>query len=65
MKGIIIENISNLYQVKSFENDNIYESNARGKFKKEEITPVVGDRVEISIIDEKEKKAVRRSKLWQ
>ena len=58
MKGIIIENISNLYQVKSFENDNIYESNARGKFKKEEITPVVGDRVEISIIDEKEKKAV-------
>ena len=58
MKGIIIENISNLYQVKSFENYNIYESNARGKFKKEEITPVVGDRVEISIIDEKEKKAV-------
>ena len=58
MKGIIIENISNLYQVKSFENDNIYESNARGKLKKEEITPVVGDRVEISIIDEKEKKAV-------
>lgn len=58
MKGIIIENISNLYQVKSFENDNIYESIARGKFKKEEITPVVGDRVEISIIDEKEKKAV-------
>ncbi len=58
MKGIIIENISNLYQVKSFENDNIYESIARGKFKKEEITPVVGDRVEISIIDEKDKKAV-------
>ena len=58
MKGIIIENISNLYQVKSFENDNIYESIARGKLKKEEITPVVGDRVEISIIDEKDKKAV-------
>ena len=58
MKGIIIENISNLYQVKSFENYNIYESIARGKFKKEEITPVVGDRVEISIIDEKDKKAV-------
>ena len=58
MKGIIIENISNLYQVKSFENGNVYESNARGKFKKEEITPVVGDRVEISIIDEKDKKAV-------
>ena len=58
MKGIIIENISNLYQVKSYENGNIYECNARGKFKKEEITPVVGDRVEISIVDEKDKKAV-------
>lgn len=58
MKGIIIENISNLYQVKSLENGNVYESNARGKFKKEEIIPVVGDRVEISIIDEKDKKAV-------
>lgn len=58
MKGIIIENISNLYQVKSLENGNVYESNARGKFKKEEIIPVVGDRVEINIIDEKDKKAV-------
>lgn len=31
---------------------------ARGKFKKDEITPVVGDNVEIEIIDMKAKKAV-------
>lgn len=56
MQGLIVENISNLYQVK-VENE-IYETTARGKFKKEEITPVVGDIVNITITDEKEKKAV-------
>ena len=56
MQGLIIENISNLYQVKTEEG--IYETTARGKFKKEEITPVVGDIVDITITDEKEKKAV-------
>lgn len=56
MQGLIVENISNLYQVK-VENE-IYETTARGKFKKEEITPVVGDIVDITITDKKEKKAV-------
>ncbi len=56
MQGVIIENISNLYQVKT--NHEIYETTARGKFKKEEITPVVGDIVDITVTDEKEKKAV-------
>ena len=56
MQGIIIENISNLYQVKT--DDAIYETTARGKFKKDEITPVVGDIVDIIVTDEKEKKAV-------
>lgn len=56
MQGLIIGNISNLYQVKTEEG--IYETTARGKFKKEEITPVVGDIVDITITDEKEKKAV-------
>ena len=57
MQGIIIENISNLYKV---ENDKkqIYEAYARGKFKKEEITPVVGDFVQIDVTDEENKKAV-------
>ena len=56
MQGLIVENISNLYQVKV--DDNIYETTARGKFKKEEITPVVGDIVDIKVIDEENKKAV-------
>lgn len=49
-KGIIINNISNMYQVEV--NNNIINCNARGKLKKDEITPVVGDIVEIEIIDE-------------
>ena len=56
MQGLIIENISNLYKIKV--GNQIYEATARGKFKKEEITPVVGDNVEIEIIDEENKKAV-------
>lgn len=56
MQGLIIENISNLYKIKT--EKEIYEANARGKFKKEEITPVVGDKVEIQILDEENKKAV-------
>ncbi len=87
MRGIIIENIANLYKVainsktnieplqhKSNENKvcqkgpspaalmdpkaQIYEATARGKFKKEEITPVVGDFVEVEITEEEKKKAV-------
>lgn len=56
MQGLIIENISNLYRIET--EKGIYEANARGKFKKEEITPVVGDKVEIQILDEENKKAV-------
>ena len=56
MQGLIIENISNLYQIKT--NNGIYEANARGKLKKEEITPVVGDKVEIQVLDEENKKAI-------
>ena len=56
MRGIIIENISNLYKIKA--QNKIYEAIARGKFKQNEITPVVGDNVEIEILDEENKKAV-------
>lgn len=56
MQGLIIENISNLYKIKT--SSEIYEANARGKLKKEEITPVVGDNVIIQILDEENKKAI-------
>lgn len=48
-KGIIINNVSNMYQVEV--DNNIINCNARGKLKKENIIPVVGDIVEIEIID--------------
>ena len=56
MQGIIIENISNLYSIKA--ENKIYEATARGKFKQNEITPVVGDNVEFEILDEENRKAV-------
>lgn len=56
MQGVIVENISNIYNVEL--NGKIYETTARGKFKNNEISPVVGDIVEIEIIDEQNKKAV-------
>ena len=56
MQGLIIENISNLYKIKCSEK--IYEATARGKFKNNEISPVVGDKVEIEIIKGSEERAV-------
>ena len=55
MQGLIIGNIANLYKIKV--ENKIYEAVARGKLKKEEMTPVVGDKVEINIIDKENLKA--------
>lgn len=55
-KGIIISNISNLYKVEV--NGKIYDCNARGKFKNNEISPVAGDFVEIEIIDKDKKTGI-------
>ena len=49
-KGIVISNVSNLYNVELVSGE-IYQCNARGKFKNEEISPVAGDYVEIEITD--------------
>ena len=56
MQGIIIGNISNTYKIKT--DTKIYEAYARGKFKNEEKTPLVGDKVEIEITDSEKKIAV-------
>lgn len=56
MQGLIIGNIANLYKIKF--NNKIYSATARGRFKKNETTPVVGDLVEIQIIDEEKDEAV-------
>lgn len=59
-EGFIIRNIANQYMVQVKENDKKidYACNARGKFKKQDISPVVGDRVKIEIADIEKKIAV-------
>lgn len=56
MQGLIIENKANLYKVKV--NEKEYIATARGKFKNENTSPVVGDIVEISILEEQKNTAV-------
>ena len=46
-KGKIIRIISNLYTVVT--EDKIIEARARGKFRKDEVTPMVGDEVLVDI----------------
>lgn len=45
-KGLIISNVSNMYEVEDCENKKITNCIPRGKFKKDDITPVVGDNIE-------------------
>lgn len=56
MQGIVIANVSNSYEVKV--EDKIYICSARGKFKLEKISPVVGDKVEIEVLEESKKEGV-------
>lgn len=55
-KGIVLSNISDLYKVES--NNIVYDCNARGKFKSNDISPVSGDMVDIDIIDDEKKTGV-------
>jgi len=55
MQGIVISNIANLYYVEV--EDEIYECTARGKLKQEDGL-FVGDRVQIEVIDNTNKKGV-------
>ncbi len=50
-EGTIVKGISGFYYVET-ENKHIVECKARGRFRKDNITPVVGDRVEIQLIDQ-------------
>lgn len=56
MQGLIIENKANLYKIKIDKNE--YIATARGKFKNEKFTPVVGDIAIFSVLDEEKKTAV-------
>ena len=56
MQGIIIGNISNTYNIETSEKK--YVAYARGKFKNQDIKPLVGDKVEIEITDEEKNEAI-------
>ncbi|WAW14227.1 ribosome small subunit-dependent GTPase A [Peptostreptococcus equinus] len=56
LEGIIIKGISSFYYVKVA--DKIYECKARGLFRKNKITPLVGDKVKITVLDTVELKGV-------
>ena len=45
-KGLIISNVSNIYEVEDFENKKIVKCIPRGKLKKDDIIPAVGDNIE-------------------
>ncbi len=55
-KGIIICTSSNVYQVE--ENETVYKCLARGKLKKEKISPLVGDKVEFTITNLEKKEGI-------
>lgn len=52
--GTIVKGIGGFYYIST--SDGVYECRARGRFRKDKITPLVGDFAEISILDEKNKK---------
>ena len=52
MTGEIVKGIGGFYYVATEEG--IYQCRARGLFKKKKITPTVGDRVEITVLDDEE-----------
>lgn len=56
LEGIIIKGISSFYYVKVGEK--LYECKARGIFRKNKLTPLVGDRVIFSVLDEENLKGV-------
>lgn len=51
MQGIIVKGIAGFYYVKV--EDTIYECKARGKFRHHELSPIVGDKVDITVKNEK------------
>lgn len=56
MQGLIIENKANLYKIKVDKEE--YIATARGKFKNDNFTPVVGDIASFEILDTEKKTAV-------
>ncbi len=54
MKGRILKGIAGFYYVETFD-EKVYECKAKGIFRKSNLKPLVGDNVEIDIIDEEKR----------
>ena len=54
MQGKIIKGIAGFYYV-HVEGHGVYECKAKGIFRKEHVKPLVGDDVDVDVLDEKEK----------
>ena len=54
MTGKIIKGIAGFYYV-HIEDKGVYECKARGVFRNQQIKPLVGDNVSVTILDEQEK----------
>ena len=54
MQGKIIKGIAGFYYIHAEDNE-VYECKAKGIFRKDNRKPLVGDNVEIEVLDEKEK----------
>lgn len=55
-KGLIIENVSNKYIIKT--ENKLYNCSARGKLKQDNIVPTVGDIVNIEVLNEENNEAI-------
>ena len=55
MQGKIVKGIAGFYYVNVVESG-VYECKAKGIFRKDGVKPLVGDNVEIEVLDEEEKK---------
>lgn len=55
INGTIMKGIGGFYYVKCSTSEDVYACRARGKFRKEGLVPVVGDKVEIDVTDAQKK----------
>ena len=63
MTGKIIKGIAGFYYINDGRN-HVYQCKAKGVFRNRKIKPLVGDNVEVSVLDEEESSSVRRWPMW-
>ena len=54
MRGKIVKGIAGFYYIWC-EDENLYECKAKGSFRKEGVKPLVGDNVDVQVLDQEKK----------